>query len=86
LEIEFDPAKDATNQATHGLSLADAERMNLGEATVSPDTRFAYGENRYRAWGLIDGVLHVMAFTLRNERVRVISLRKANSMENRRYG
>jgi uncharacterized DUF497 family protein len=37
-------------------------------------------------FGLIHNVLHVMAFTMRGETIRVISLRKANSMENRRYG
>ncbi len=84
--VEFDPVKDAINWAKHGLSLGDGELMILGESTVSPNTRFAYGERRYRAWGLIDGVLHVMAFTSRGETIRVISLRRANAMENRRYG
>jgi uncharacterized DUF497 family protein len=86
MEIEFDPMKDERNRTKHNLSLAEAERMILSEATVSRGNRFDYGENRYRAWGLIDGVLHVMAFTMRGEVVRVISLRKANSMENRRHG
>ncbi len=86
MEIEYDPAKDAINKRKHGMSLADARYMDLDTATVSPDTRFAYGEERFRAWGFIDGALCVLAFTLRGTTVRVISLRNANSMENRRYG
>jgi uncharacterized DUF497 family protein len=86
VEIEFDPAKDAANQAKHGISLADAKLIDMDEATVSHDTRFEYGEDRFRAWGFIDGTLHVMAFTMRGEVFRAISLRKANRMENRRYG
>jgi uncharacterized DUF497 family protein len=60
--------------------------MDMDEATVSRDTRFAYGEDRFRAWGFIGGTLHVVAFTNCGEVVRVISLRKANSKENIRYG
>ena len=59
--------------------------MNLHEAIVSPDTRFTDGEDRFRVWGLIEGVLHVMAFTMRGETVRVIFLRKANLKENMLY-
>jgi uncharacterized DUF497 family protein len=86
VEIEFDPRKDSINGRKHRISLAVAGLMDLDKATVSPDLRFAYCEDRFRAWGLIGGVLHVMAFTMRGEAVRVISLRKANSMENRRHG
>jgi uncharacterized DUF497 family protein len=85
MEIEFDPAKSESNLRKHGISLADAELMNINEATVEPDTRFDYGEQRFRAWGLIAGVLHILAFTIRGSKIRAISLRKSNAMENRRY-
>jgi uncharacterized protein len=35
---------------------------------------------------LIGGRLHVLAFTMRGEVLRAISLRKANSREVKRYG
>jgi uncharacterized protein len=86
VDIEFDPSKDAINKRKHGLSLADAQNMDLSTSTVALDTRYNYGEDRYRAWGLINGRLHVMAFTPRGNTIRVISFRKANKKEEQRYG
>ena len=42
-------------------------------------------ENRYRAWGLIEDRLHVVIFTWRKESMRVISFRKGNSRERKKY-
>jgi len=60
--------------------------MDLSISTVALDTRHDDGEDRYRPWGLINGRLHVMAFTMRGSTVRVISFRKANTTEVKRYG
>lgn len=86
MKIEFDPDKDQINRAKHGLSLADAALMDFDTAEVWPDDRFAYGEARLRAYGLIGGLLHVLAFTMRGDVVRAISLREANRREVERYG
>lgn len=83
MEIEFDPAKDATNVAKHGVSLARAVDFEM--LAFLEDRRAPYGETRYRAWGLIDGEAHCLAFTYRDGRVRVISLRRAHKKETDRY-
>lgn len=85
MRIEFDPDKDSANQKKHGLSLAEAERMDLGAAVINPDRRYDYGEDRFRAFGLIGSRLHVLVFTVRGGAPRAISLRKANLKEVRRY-
>jgi len=41
--------------------------------------RFDYGENRYVAIGMIGALLHVLIFTRRFDRIRIISLRRASS-------
>jgi uncharacterized protein len=46
VEIEFDPDKDAANRRKHGLSLANAERMDFDTAIHAPDHRYEYGEDR----------------------------------------
>jgi hypothetical protein len=51
---------------------------------LEPDLRRACGEDRYQAVCLIDGRLHVLAFTMRGRTLGVISLRKANAKERRR--
>lgn len=85
MDIEFDPAKDEANIAAHGLSFAAFEGFDTMPA-VDLDDRKAYGEPRYRAFGRIDGAGHCLAFTIRNGRVRAISLRRAHEKEMRRYG
>ncbi|ODT62389.1 MAG: hypothetical protein ABS77_07015 [Phenylobacterium sp. SCN 69-14] len=79
--IEFDPAKDEANRAKHGVSLARATDLEI-EARVA-DSRFE--GPRYRAYGLIDGVPHCLAYAIREGQVRAISLRRAHLKEYRRH-
>ena len=83
MEIEFDPAKDEQNILKHGISLARAAEMEI--VSFLEDDRQEYGETRFRAWGLIDGQYHCLAFTYRQGRVRAISLRRAHNKEIKRY-
>ena len=85
MKIEFDPDKNEANQRKHGISLADAERIAFETARIDHDHRYAYGEERFQARGLIDGRLHLLAFTMRGDVLRAISLRKANTREVKRY-
>ncbi|KAA3512081.1 BrnT family toxin [Agrobacterium rosae] len=79
MEIEFDPAKDEINIEKHGMSLSRA--VDLEILAFVEDDRNRYGEVRYRAWGLIDGKPHCLAFTHRDGRLRAISLRRAHKKE-----
>ena len=79
--IEFDPAKDAINIEKHGLSLARADEFDMAGALIVADTRFDYGEDRFNAYGLLDGKLHALTFMVRDGNVRAISLRPASRKE-----
>ena len=85
MAIEFGPGKDAANIAKHGVSLSVAREMVLDDALIIADTRFDYGEERFKAYGLIGDTLHAMTFTLRGDDIRVISLRRARPKEVKRY-
>ena len=87
VEIEFDPAKDATNIAKHGMSLQAAERFDWDTAFEREDDRFDYGEVWFVAMGLIGDRLHVLVFTegAHENAVRAISLRPAEKHEVRFY-
>ena len=85
MDYEFDPAKDESNMDKHGLSLADADGFEWETAVVRDDARKRYAEPRFEATGLIGIRLHVLVFCIRADVVRVISLRKANSREVKRY-
>lgn len=85
MEYEWDEAKREANLARHGLDFALATDFDWSQAVVLPDTRENYGEQRYVALAPIRERVHVMAFTPRNARVRIIGLRKANLREQKRY-
>lgn len=85
MNYEFDTAKDENNLEKHGLSLMDVEGFEWETAVVREDKRKQYAEQRLEAIGLIGERLHVMVYCLRNDAVRVISLRKANPREVKRY-
>ena len=80
---DFDPAEDAVNVAKHGISLA--RWIDLEIRAIVRSEPFDHGDPRYRAYGYIDGVSYCMVFTIRGERYRPISLRRAHSKEMRRH-
>jgi uncharacterized protein len=83
--IEFDPAKDATNLARHGLSLALAGKLDWDAALVWVDDRFAYDELRMIALAPEAETLYYVAFVDRGEVRRIISLRRAERREVKHY-
>ena len=83
MKVLFDPAKDALNIEKHGISLSRADDFEL--IAVFDDDRRDYGERRRRAYGLIDGLTYYLAYTIRDDRIRPISLRRAHAKEFRRH-
>ena len=83
MQITFDPEKDKLNLAKHGLSLAAAKDLKV--LALLQDERFDYGEERYRAFGTINDQYHCLVFTVRDEILRAISLRRAHAKEIRRH-
>ncbi len=83
--VTFDPAKNAHNIKTRGISFARANRFEWASALVAKDNRTSYSEDRYQALGIIESRLHMLVFTPRDGGIRVISLRKANDREVARY-
>jgi uncharacterized DUF497 family protein len=85
MEISFDPAKNLRNVRERGLSFERASEFDFESALFEADDRRDYGEVRIRAFGNLDGRLHVLVFVETHQGIRVISLRKANRREVKRY-
>lgn len=85
MDFSFDTAKNARNIAVHGISLARAVDFEWHAAVNVEDTRRDYGERQFQAFGHIESRLYVLVYTPREGRAHVISLRKANKREVRRY-
>ena len=85
MKYEWDERKREQTLKKRGVDFKDVKEFEWDTARIITDTRDNYGEDRYVATGFIGGCLNVMAFTFRDEAVRVISLRKANARERRNY-
>lgn len=85
MKIEFDQAKDVTNQNKHGFSLAMAGELDWDAALVWVDGRFDYKETRMIALAPQSETLYCVAFVDRGEVRRIISLRRANRREVKHY-
>lgn len=86
MRFECDNAKASANYAKHGIPFELAVRVfDDPYRFETEDDRFDYGEERIIALGLIDGRVYVVIFTPREDHCRIISARKANARESRRY-
>lgn len=82
---DWDEAKRQTNRDKHGIDFAALAQLDWTTAQIEPDNRRDYGEDRFIAVGYIKDRLHKLIFTRRNGRMRVISFRKANRREQRKW-
>jgi uncharacterized DUF497 family protein len=78
--------KRKINLEKHGVDFKLVEFFEWEGAEVFPDRRKEYPEERLVAYGRITGRLHCLVFTVESGRIHVISLRKANKKEVKRYG
>jgi uncharacterized DUF497 family protein len=85
MEISYDPAKNVANVAAGRPSFDEVARFDFQTAAFAVDDRHDYGEIRYRGFGFLDGRLHALVFVETRTGIRVISFRKANKREVKRY-
>lgn len=86
MEFEWDEAKNAANIAKHGVSFPVASRIFEGPVTTTLDKRDEYGEVREHSIGMVENVLLLAVIhTSRDGACRIISARRANRLERKRY-
>lgn len=85
MEFEWDEAKHQSNLERQGLDFEDAGLVFTDEAYVTEDTRQDYDEKRFILLGPLFERLVIIVFTVRDERIRIISMRKANQREQEYY-
>ena len=85
MQYGWDNAKNARNVDKHGVSFEAVRDFEWDDAMVRQDVRKDYGEVRKIALGLIHGRVFYCAFVDRADHRRIISLRKANNREIRKF-
>jgi hypothetical protein len=83
LRYTWDEVKRGEN--IHGIDFAAVEFFEWDTALVFVDDREDYGELREIAIGFIGVRLHVLTFTHREPWTRIISLRRAEKGDVRKY-
>ena len=82
MNFEWDDDKNAANLTKHGIAFEEAATIFDGEHLSFEDRRIDYGELRLTTLGRLAGeVIIVVVHTDRDERIRIISARKANKHE-----
>lgn len=94
IRFEWDPDKAESNLRKHGVSFETAARVFADPFALSEQDRIEGGEPRWRTLGLVaDYCLLLVAHTVCDEDeeggaveiIRIISARKADRKERRRY-
>ena len=83
--FEWDEEKNRKNFEKHGFSFDDAEEVFNSPTITFVDERYNYDEVRQVTLGAYKERIVFIVYTLRENRIRLISMRKANAREQKIY-
>jgi uncharacterized DUF497 family protein len=82
--FEFDPAKSAANLEKHGIDFSRAQALWRDPDRLEIPAR-SLDEDRTQCIGRIGDVVWSAFITMRNDRIRIISVRRARDEETAAY-
>ena len=85
MKFEWDKSKNLSNFDKHGVDFSDAAEIFSTVRVTIVDNKQDYGEIRKITVGTIGESVCVVVYTERDETTRIISARKANARERRKY-
>ena len=86
MELTYDVKKRALTLLERGLDFEDAVHVFASTTIDIADDRRNYGETRWLTFGMLGDRLVVLVWTQRGEARHIISMRKANDRDKKRYG
>ena len=87
-EVEFEWNENKSTQCLKLRGFQFEEIISVFQdpfKVITTDKRHDYGEDRYEMLAIFKETLFVVIFTFRSEAIRIISARKANEREKKRY-
>jgi uncharacterized protein len=89
-KIDWDENKNRINKKNHHVSFEIAQHVFDDPFAVACQDRYENGEYRWQTIGMVGGVLillvaHTVSFEKDSEVIRIISARRAERHERRRY-
>ena len=86
MDFEWDMAKSDLCQISRNFDFTYVMSIFIDpNLLIEKDQRWDYGEERFRALGLLNEKVFVVIYTKRSSAIRIISARRANRREVRRY-
>ncbi len=85
MDFEWDELKRQGNIAKHRVDFIRAIAIFLGPTVTTEDSRFDYGEVRYRSIGLVGADCFVVVYTERDSILRIISAWKGGRRDQAYY-
>lgn len=86
MEYEWDPRKNESNAGKHRIGFEDAISVFNDPRRLELDTtRPEHGEQRTKVIGSIGPIVIAVIYTMREDRRRIISARRARTDERRAY-
>ena len=85
MELEWDEAKRQWTWDNREFDFADLANIDFASLVTEHDNRYHYGEARFSSFAYLGDVLINFCWTPRGHRIRVISMRKANDRERKKY-
>jgi uncharacterized DUF497 family protein len=86
VDVEYDPAKAASNLKKHGVSFDEAAAALLDSVALAIEDPDAEGERRWVLIGMSNKArLLTVVYALRHQRIRLISARDSTKRETRTY-
>jgi uncharacterized DUF497 family protein len=84
MEFEFDERKSSSNKVKHGIDFIEAQQLWLDTSRIEVASR-TIDEPRFIVIGQVNGKHWAAVITYREERVRIISVRRARNEEVKLY-
>ena len=81
MDFEWDNEKNKANIAKHGIDFEFAKEIFSGIWLSKPDNRKDYGETRFIAIGALEEFILLVVYTMREQKIRLILVRRANTQE-----
>jgi uncharacterized protein len=83
--LTWDDTKRKATLQERGIDFADMTVFDWDSSLTAQDDRQSYPEARYVSIGNMSNTIVVCVWCYRNDTIRIISLRKANKRERKRY-
>ncbi len=85
MDYEYDESKSHSNRSKYGIDFEEAKELWKDEAALIIRGHMKDNETRYGIIGQINEKLYAGFFTIRENKIRIISVRRARKEEERLY-